>query len=96
MIIDEFSMVSYQTFTFIHSRLTEIKGTYDTEVHLSRNGLSSRMAIVKSEEGRDLTHLLHLPSVYASVVKFRVRFACCGINVGALKYEYMGCRLCQN
>ena len=33
MIIDEISMVSYQTFTFIHKRLTEIKGTDDTEVH---------------------------------------------------------------
>jgi len=33
MIIDEISVVSYQTFTFIHRRLTEIKGTDDTEVH---------------------------------------------------------------
>jgi len=48
-------------------------------------------AIVKSGVGRGLTHLIHLPSVYASIVKFRViRFACCGINVGTLKYEY-GC-----
>ena len=33
MIIDEISMVCYQTFTFIHRCLTEIKGTDDTEVH---------------------------------------------------------------
>ena len=33
MIIDEISMVSYQTLTFIHKRLTDIKGTDDTEVH---------------------------------------------------------------
>ena len=33
MIIDEISMVSYWMFTFIHKRLTEIKGTDDTEVH---------------------------------------------------------------
>ena len=50
----------------------------------------TKMVIVKSGVGRGLTHLLHLSSVYASIVKFRVRFACCGINVGALKYEY-GC-----
>ena len=47
-------------------------------------------AVVKLGVGRGLTHLLHLPSVYASIVKFRVRFARCGINVSALKYEY-GC-----
>ena len=47
-----------------------------------------QMATVKSGVGRGLTHLLHLPSVYASIVTFRVRFSCCGINVGALKYEY--------
>ena len=46
--------------------------------------------VVKSGVGRGLTHLLHLPSVYDSIVKFRVRFARCGINVGALKYQY-GC-----
>jgi len=53
-------------------------------------GLRGMQAIVKSGVGRGLTHLLHLPSVYASIVKFRVRFAHCGINVVALKYEY-GC-----
>ena len=31
VIIDEISMVSYQTTSFIHKRLTEIKGTDDTE-----------------------------------------------------------------
>jgi len=52
--------------------------------------LAYTKGIVKSGVGRGLTHLLHLPLVRASIVKFRVRFACCGINVGALKYEY-GC-----
>ena len=32
VIIDEISMVSYKTMSFIHKRLTEIKGTDDTEV----------------------------------------------------------------
>ena len=32
IIIDEISMVSYETLVFIHQRLTEIKGTDDTEV----------------------------------------------------------------
>ena len=32
IIIDEISMVSYKTMSFIHKRLTEIKGTDDTEV----------------------------------------------------------------
>ena len=32
IIIDEISMVSYQTLNFVHQRLTEIKGTDDTEV----------------------------------------------------------------
>jgi len=32
-IIDEISMVSFETLVFIHQRLTEIKGTDDTEVH---------------------------------------------------------------
>ena len=32
VIIDEISMVSYETLVFIHQRLTEIKGTDDTEV----------------------------------------------------------------
>uniref|UniRef100_A0A1X7VIB7 ATP-dependent DNA helicase n=1 Tax=Amphimedon queenslandica TaxID=400682 RepID=A0A1X7VIB7_AMPQE len=32
IIIDEISMVSYLTMSFIHKRLTEIKGTDDTEV----------------------------------------------------------------
>ena len=31
IIIDEISMVSYKTLGFIHQRLTEIKGTNDTE-----------------------------------------------------------------
>ena len=33
IIIDEISMVSYETLGFIHQRLTEIKGTDDTEVY---------------------------------------------------------------
>ena len=33
IIIDEISMVSYKTLGFIHQRLTEIKGTDDTEVY---------------------------------------------------------------
>ena len=33
VVIDEISMVSYETFVFIHKRLTEIKGTDDTEIH---------------------------------------------------------------
>ena len=33
LIIDEISMVSYETLRFIHQRLTEIKGTDDTEVY---------------------------------------------------------------
>ena len=32
IITDEISMVSYQTLNFVHQRLTEIKGTDDTEV----------------------------------------------------------------
>ena len=32
-VIDEISMVSYETLSFIHQRLTEIKGTDDTEVY---------------------------------------------------------------
>ena len=32
IIIDEISMVSYQTLNFVHQRLTEMKGTDDTEV----------------------------------------------------------------
>ena len=32
IIIDEISIVSYQTLNFVHQRLTEIKGTDDTEV----------------------------------------------------------------
>ena len=36
-IIDEISMVSYQTLTFIHKCLTEIKGTDDTEVHFGES-----------------------------------------------------------
>ena len=31
VVIDEISMVSYQTLYFVHRRLTEIKGTNDTE-----------------------------------------------------------------
>ena len=38
LIIDEISMVSYETLGFIHQRLTEIKGTDDTEVYFG--GLS--------------------------------------------------------
>jgi len=38
VVIDEISMVSYETFMFIHKRLTEIKGTDDTEIHFG--GLS--------------------------------------------------------
>ena len=38
IIIDEISMVSYETLSFIHQRLTEIKGTDDTEVYFG--GLS--------------------------------------------------------
>uniref|UniRef100_A0A1X7V4V4 ATP-dependent DNA helicase n=1 Tax=Amphimedon queenslandica TaxID=400682 RepID=A0A1X7V4V4_AMPQE len=33
IIIDEISMVSYLTMSYIHKRLSEIKGTEDTEVH---------------------------------------------------------------
>ena len=33
VVIDEISMVSYETFMFIHKRLTEIKRTDDTEIH---------------------------------------------------------------
>ena len=33
IIINEMSMVSYETLEFIHQRLTEIKGTDDTEVY---------------------------------------------------------------
>ena len=33
VIIDEISMVSYETLSFIHQKLTEIKGTDDTEVY---------------------------------------------------------------
>ena len=55
--------------------------------------LCSPMVIVKSgtlDLGQGLTHLLHLLLVCNSIVTFsiRVRFACHGINVGALKYEY--------
>ena len=32
IIIDEISMVSYQTLNFVHQRLTKIKGTNDTKV----------------------------------------------------------------
>ena len=32
VIIDEISMVSYQAMSFIHKRLTEIKGTDDVDV----------------------------------------------------------------
>ena len=38
VIIDEVSMVSYETMMFIHQRLTEIKGTDDTEIQFG--GLS--------------------------------------------------------
>ena len=38
IIIDKISMVSYETLSFIHQRLTEIKGTDDTEVYFG--GLS--------------------------------------------------------
>ena len=38
IIVDEISMVSYETLSFIHQWLTEIKGTDDTEVYFG--GLS--------------------------------------------------------